>query len=355
MSEKILRLVDITKTYGRTTALENVNLEIDRGEFITILGPSGSGKSTLLKIIGGFEEPTSGEIFINGKKVNGVPPYKRPTSTVFQDLALFPHLNVFDNIAYGLKIRKVPDNIIRAKVKDVSELLHIENLLNRKVTQLSGGQQQRVALARSLVIEPEILLLDEPLGPLDLKLRREMQVELRKIQRKLGATWVYVTHDHEEAMVMSDRVVVLRNGRILAFDRIRQLYENPRSKFVAEFLGGTNLRECIVVANDGQYSIAKDGKTIYVFPASNFKVGDKISIIIRPEKIRISRDKPNTEYNYTCGRISEIIFRGPFVDHNIVVDNSETIVVRTLETLFSVGEFVYLSWSDKDIAVVTDP
>jgi spermidine/putrescine transport system ATP-binding protein len=252
MTEKILQVLDVCKKYGKVTALENVNLEVERGNFFVILGPSGSGKSTLLKIIAGLEDPDRGEIYISGKLMNNVPPYKRPTSLVFQDLALFPHLNVYENIAYGLKVRKMDNSEIKKRVKWAAELLHIDNLLERRITQLSGGQQQRVALARSLVIEPEILLLDEPLGPLDLKIRRELQVELKKIQKKLGATWIYVTHDHEEAMTMSDMVAIINNGKLVACDAIKRLFEHPSNRFVAEFLGYTNIFSAKIVSLNDQ-------------------------------------------------------------------------------------------------------
>lgn len=355
MNGNALELVNVSKRYDQVTALEDINLSIKKGEFVTILGPSGSGKSTLLKIIGGFEEPSEGEVYINGNIINGVPPYRRPTSMVFQDLALFPHLNVFNNIAYGLKIRKKPFNVIREKVQWITELLQIHNLLDRKITQLSGGQQQRVALARSLVLEPEILLLDEPLGPLDLKLRREMQLELRKIQKRLSSTWVYVTHDHEEAMVMSDRIVIIKNGRIQAVGKIREIYERPKTKFIAEFLGETNYTECRVESKNGACLIATCGEISFEIPCdTETSVGQKLSLIIRPEKIRISREPSNCSYNFTNGTISEIIYKGAYVDIKVTTSDAKVFTARTFDSDFRVGERVYVSWKKEDIVVVSE-
>lgn len=350
-----LKLVNISKLYEKVVALENINLEVYKGELLTILGPSGSGKSTLLKIIGGFEEPTSGEIYINGELMNGVPPYKRPTSMVFQDLALFPHLNVFDNIAYGLKIRKKSIDEIKKRVKSVAELLHIEDLLDRRVTQLSGGQAQRVALARSLILEPEILLLDEPLGPLDLKLRREMQLELRRIQKSLNATWVYVTHDHEEAMVMSDRIAILRSGRILEVGEIKQVYEKPKSKFVAEFFGETNFFECRIEHIENNIATSSYGEIIFQFDvSSDLKPGDKVILMIRPEKIKISMNPLSEKVNVARGILKEAVYKGPHVDMKMVLDDSKTIFVRSSELPYKEGEPLYLKWRREDITVIRE-
>ena len=354
MSRISLELVNLYKYYGRILALENINLKVEKGELLTILGPSGSGKSTLLKIVGGFEEPTTGEVYINGELMNGVPPYRRPTSMVFQDLALFPHLNVFNNIAYGLKIRKKPLNEIRSKVREVAELLRIEELLDRKITQLSGGQQQRVALARSLIIEPEILLLDEPLGPLDVKLRKEMQLELRRIQRKLNSTWVYVTHDHEEAIVMSDRVAILNSGNIIDVGTIREIYERPKNRFVAEFLGETNIVECIVDSVEDNVFTASCGDLKVEGEASRkLEKGKKIQVMIRPEKIRIIHHPPHDNKNTASGKMIEIIYKGAYSDLKIEVDGSKIFTVKTFEPIYKVGERVFIKWDSRDVIVIS--
>jgi len=354
MSKNALELLNVYKYYGSILALENINLKIEKGELLTILGPSGSGKSTLLKIIGGFEEPTRGEVYIDGELMNGVPPYKRPTSMIFQDLALFPHLNVFNNIAYGLKIRKKPLNEVRRKVREIAELLHIEALLDRRITQLSGGQQQRVALARSLVIEPEILLLDEPLGPLDVKLRKEMQLELRRIQRKLNSTWVYVTHDHEEAIVMSDRVAILNSGKIVDVGTIKEIYERPKNRFVAEFLGETNIIECIVDSvEDNVFTASCGDLRIEGETSIKLEKGEKIQVLIRPEKIKIIHSPSPDNKNTASGKIIEIIYKGAYSDLKIEVDDSKIFTVKTLEPIYHVGEKIFMRWDRKDVIVIS--
>ncbi|MEM1948352.1 MAG: ABC transporter ATP-binding protein [Candidatus Caldarchaeum sp.] len=356
MTDYALTLIDVCKHYNQVVALADINLTVRRGEFLTVLGPSGSGKSTLLKIVGGFEDPTKGEIYINEQLINGLPPYRRPTSMVFQDLALFPHLNVYDNIAYGLKIRKISKEEIRERILRIAELLHIEGLLNRRISQLSGGQQQRVALARSLVIEPEILLLDEPLGPLDLKLRREMQLELRKIQRELNSTWIYVTHDHEEAMVMSDTVVIVKDGRIQEIGPIREIYERPKTKFVAEFLGETNLTECRVESiHNGLLTASHHEIQMEINnPCSESPaVGDRVLVMIRPEKIKISRQPPNIQHNVAKGKVTEVIYKGPLTDLKIETA-SKWFVVRTFDDTYNVGETVYIYWNSTDPVVIQD-
>jgi len=354
MSKNALELLNVYKYYGSILALENINLKIEKGELLTILGPSGSGKSTLLKIIGGFEDPTRGEVYIDGELMNGVPPYKRPTSMIFQDLALFPHLNVFNNIAYGLKIRKKPLNEVRRKVREIAELLHIEALLDRRITQLSGGQQQRVALARSLVIEPEILLLDEPLGPLDVKLRKEMQLELRRIQRKLNSTWVYVTHDHEEAIVMSDRVAILNSGKIIDVGTIKEIYERPKNRFVAEFLGETNIIECIVDSvEDNVFTASCGDLRIEGETSIKLEKGEKIQVLIRPEKIKIIHSPSPDNKNTASGKIIEIIYKGAYSDLKIEVDDSKIFTVKTLEPIYHVGEKIFMRWDRKDVIVIS--
>jgi|FaiFalFF_MnMetaG_3_1042247.scaffolds.fasta_scaffold00850_10 spermidine/putrescine transport system ATP-binding protein len=357
MTEKILQVLDVCKKYGKVTALENVNLEVERGNFFVILGPSGSGKSTLLKIIAGLEDPDRGEIYISGKLMNNVPPYKRPTSLVFQDLALFPHLNVYENIAYGLKVRKMDNSEIKKRVKWAAELLHIDNLLERRITQLSGGQQQRVALARSLVIEPEILLLDEPLGPLDLKIRRELQVELKKIQKKLGATWIYVTHDHEEAMTMSDMVAIINNGKLVACDAIKRLFEHPSNRFVAEFLGYTNIFSAKIVSlNDQLITLESKGLLFETYNKSIKLNAENMLVLLRPDKIKIrdintvgTSPKPNE----TVGQITSLSYKGLFTEAKIkITDGVELTVFYMGENSSNVGDRILLSWDREDVILM---
>ncbi|MDR1664581.1 MAG: ATP-binding cassette domain-containing protein, partial [Clostridiales bacterium] len=230
--QRFIDLINVTKTFGRTPVLDSINLYINKNEFLTLLGPSGCGKTTTLRIIGGFEQPTSGDVQFKGESILNVPPHKRRVNTVFQRYALFPHMNVADNVAFGLSIRKVAKNIIAEKVSGMLRLVNLDGYGPRPVASLSGGQQQRVAIARALVNEPEVLLLDEPLGALDLKLRKEMQIELKNMQQKTGITFVYVTHDQEEALTMSDTVAVMNNGHILQIGRPEDIYNEPKNAFV---------------------------------------------------------------------------------------------------------------------------
>ena len=241
-SNNIIELKNIVKTYDNGfTAVDGFNLEVKRGEFVTFLGPSGCGKTTTLRMIAGFEIPTSGEILLNGQDISKLPPNKRPINTVFQRYALFPHLNIFDNIAFGLKLKKLPKAEIVKKVKKVLEMVDLEGFEDRKVATLSGGQQQRIAIARALVNEPEILLLDEPLGALDLKMRKEMQIELKGMHDRLGITFIYVTHDQEEALTMSDKIVVMSEGEIQQIGTPEDIYNEPKNAFVADFIGESNI------------------------------------------------------------------------------------------------------------------
>ncbi len=229
-SENIIELKDISISFGEQTVLDGIDLTIRDGEFVTLLGPSGCGKTTTLRIIGGFEEPDSGDIFFEGKKINGVPSYKRQVNTIFQRYALFPHLNVYENVAFGMRVKKAKENEIKEKVAEVLKLVNLEGLQKRKIDTLSGGQQQRVAIARALANEPRVLLLDEPLAALDLKLRKDMQVELKKIQQSLGITFIFVTHDQEEALTMSDTVVVMDAGKIQQIGTPKDIYNEPENK-----------------------------------------------------------------------------------------------------------------------------
>src|SRR5690554_991552 len=246
-NKNLIELVNVSKTYDNTDALKGINLYIRQNEFITFLGPSGCGKTTTLRLIGGFEKPTSGKIIFEGVDITDMPPYKRKVNTVFQKYALFPHMNVFENIAFGLRIKKTDKQVIREKVSKILELVNLEGFEKRSVESLSGGQQQRVAIARALVNEPEVLLLDEPLGALDLKLRKEMQLELKRMQKQLGITFIYVTHDQEEALTMSDTIVVMQNGTIQQIGTPEDIYNEPGNAFVADFIGESNIIDGIML------------------------------------------------------------------------------------------------------------
>ena len=281
--ERLIDLKDISKEFDGTTVLSDINLYIRKKEFVTLLGPSGCGKTTTLRIIGGFEYPTTGTVFFEGKDITGLPPYKRRVNTVFQKYALFPHLNVQDNIAFGLKIKKMSRKEIGMKVDRMLELVNLKGYGKRGVDQLSGGQQQRIAIARALVNEPEVLLLDEPLGALDLKLRKEMQLELKSMQQQLGITFIYVTHDQEEALTMSDTIVVMRDGHILQIGDPKRIYDEPANAFVANFIGESNILRGTMLEDELVNFCGFD------FPCVDSGFGENVpvDVVVRPEDIMI--------------------------------------------------------------------
>ena len=280
-----VRLVDVAKLYGDLTAVDHINLEVANGEFFSLLGPSGCGKTTTLRMIGGFEQPTSGLIELQGQDVTWLPPYRRNVNTVFQSYALFENLDVFENVAFGLKRKKVAKSEIRTRVDEALELVQLPSRSDAKPRELSGGQKQRVALARALVNRPSVLLLDEPLGALDLKLRRQMQGELKQIQREVGITFVYVTHDQEEALSMSDRIAVMDAGRVIQCGPPEEVYEHPTESFVADFIGISNLLDG-TVAEGGQVRLA-GGNSVPAPLKEGLAVGDAVKLAVRPEKITI--------------------------------------------------------------------
>ena len=308
--KKIIELKNITKSFDGVPVLQNVNLDIYDNEFITLLGPSGCGKTTMLRLIGGFETPDEGDIVFLGNKINDVPPYKRNVNTVFQKYALFPHLNVFENVAFPLREKKVPKEEIQAKVTEMLSLVALKGFENRSVTRLSGGQQQRVAIARALVAHPQVLLLDEPLGALDLKLRKDMQVELKKIQKQTGITFVFVTHDQEEALSMSDTVVVMDKGQIQQIGTPEDIYNEPQNAFVADFIGESNIIDGImhedrVVGMYGKKFPCLDG---------GFQPNEPVDVVIRPEDI----DIVPVEQGQLTGTVTEVTFKG--MHYDIIVD-----------------------------------
>ena len=312
-NEHLIDLKNICKEYDGVKVLKDINLYIRKKEFVTLLGPSGCGKTTTLRIIGGFETPTSGELLFEGKEISHVPPYKRRVNTVFQKYALFPHLNVHDNIAFGLKLKKMSKKEIDHKVDAMLDLVNLQGYGKRAVDALSGGQQQRVAIARSLVNEPEVLLLDEPLGALDLKLRKEMQLELKDMQQRLGITFLYVTHDQEEALTMSDTIVVMRDGNILQIGDPKRIYDEPANAFVADFIGesnilkGTMLRDELVEFAGGR------------FPCVDFGFGENapVDVVIRPEDIMLVGE----DVGQLVGTIKSVLFKG--VHYEMMIDCGE--------------------------------
>ncbi|NLW57115.1 MAG: ABC transporter ATP-binding protein [Firmicutes bacterium] len=314
MAQNIIHLVNVSKNYNGTEALRNINLYIRKNEFLTLLGPSGCGKTTTLRIIGGFEAPDGGEVLFNGVNITSVPPYKRRVNTVFQKYALFPHLNVFENIAFGLKIKKMDKKLIAEKVHNILGLVNLSGFEQREIDSLSGGQQQRVAIARALVNEPEVLLLDEPLGALDLKLRQEMQIELKNMQQRLGITFVYVTHDQEEALSMSDTIVVMKEGSIQQIGSPIDIYNEPKNSFVADFIGESNIVSGIMLRD----YLVKFAETTFECVDHGFKENEPVDVVIRPEDIQVV---PAAESKLQ-GEVSAVTFKG--VHYEMIVQNNST-------------------------------
>ena len=308
--EVIIDLTDVSKSYDGETILDHINLKIHDKEFVTLLGPSGCGKTTTLRIIGGFEVPDTGDVCFDGKSVRDVPPHKRPVNTVFQKYALFPHLNVFENVAFGLRLKKTPEEEIRVKVKEMLSMVNLKGFERRRVSTLSGGQQQRVAIARALINEPEVLLLDEPLGALDLKLRKDMQNELKKIQKATGITFIYVTHDQEEALSMSDVVVVMANGQIQQIGSPTDIYNEPENAFVADFIGESNIIDGVMLQD---YKVRFSGHTFDCVD-TGFGKNQKVDVVVRPEDV----DVVAPEKGMLQGTVTSITFKG--VHWEIIVD-----------------------------------
>jgi spermidine/putrescine ABC transporter ATP-binding subunit len=345
----ILELKNLSKYYDDVKAVNDISLEIRDSEFLTLLGPSGSGKTTVLLMIAGFEYPSRGDIVFQGKSINFVPPDKRNIGMVFQNYALFPHMTVFDNIAFPLKMRKVNKGEITRKVNEALELVQLSGYDKRTPKQLSGGQQQRIALARAVVFNPPVLLMDEPLGALDKKLREHMQLEIKHIQSRLKRTVIYVTHDQEEALVMSDRIVVMNNGRIQQIGTPDELYERPANKFVAEFIGESNFIEGVVTDKQGKILVIQmsDGSKHHLRYDQNISIGDEIGFSIRPEKIFILREEIDADH-FLEGVIEEVIYAGETTRYKIRVGDHKTINLKEMNVLGGgkkrVGDKVKMSW-----------
>ena len=328
-SENIIELKHISKVYSDNgfKAVDDFNLEVKRGEFVTFLGPSGCGKTTTLRMIAGFELPTDGQILLNGEDISQLPANKRPINTVFQRYALFPHMNIYENIAFGLKLKKLPKEEIRKKVKHVLDMVDLEGFENRKISTLSGGQQQRIAIARALVNEPEILMLDEPLGALDLKMRQEMQLELKHMHDELGITFIYVTHDQEEALTMSDKIVVLSEGRIQQIGTPEDIYNEPQNAFVADFVGESNIFKGIMT---GHMKVRFCGGEF--MGMDDVAEGTLVDVVVRPEDVIIT--KP--EDGVVEGEVVSVIFKG--MHYEVTVESGKyEMVIRTTKC-YSVGE-----------------
>ena len=310
MSKELIRLRDLCMAFDDELVLDHINLYINDSEFLTLLGPSGCGKTTTLRIIGGFTTPTSGDVTFDGVRINDVPPHKRQINTVFQKYALFPHLDVFENIAFGLRIAKVPAEEIEERVTEMLGVVSLKGFEHRKITQLSGGQQQRVSIARALVNRPKVLLLDEPLGALDLRLRKDMQNELKRIQQQMGITFIYVTHDQEEALTMSDTVVVMDKGRIQQIGTPEDIYNEPKNAFVADFIGESNILNGTMVRDNVVKMYGKE------FPCvdGGFAPNEPVDVVIRPEDI----DIVPVEQGQLVGTVTNVTFKG--MQYDIIVD-----------------------------------
>jgi spermidine/putrescine transport system ATP-binding protein len=350
-----VELQNVTKRFGDVTAVDSVSLSVLSGEFLTLLGPSGCGKTTLLRIIAGFELPDFGRVVLGGREVTQLPPNHRDVTTVFQHYALFPHLNVFANVAFGLERRHVAPDEIRRRVAAALEMVRLGGLDERQPRELSGGQQQRVALARALVLEPRVLLLDEPLAALDLKLRKQMQIELKNLQRRLEISFIYVTHDQEEALTMSDRIVVMNAGRIEQVGRAEEIYERPRTEFVAGFIGVSNIIEGTVEEVTGQLSIVSVGNARIGAYADSVKPGERVRVLVRPEKINIGAEAgPGAP----TGRIDAAVYLGESTQWRVTIENGQTLTVleQNREPFRAaqarIGQTVGVSWEPESAVIL---
>ncbi len=351
MTTNVVELQGVSKTIHDHQILYDITLEVRNGEFLTLLGPSGCGKTTLLRLLSGFEQPTSGKIFINGKDVEGLPPHLRHVHTVFQSYALFPHMTVYENIAFGLRCQKLSKAEIEERVDEVLKIVKLQKYAQRKPEQLSGGQQQRVAIARAVVNRPLVLLLDEPLSSLDYRLRKTMQLELKQLQRKLGITFIFVTHDQEEALSMSDRVVVMHEGGIEQIGTPRQVYEKPQNLTVAQFIGEVNIFDGEVIAvNDNKITVITQGKQRVVKSSRTFSAGQIVHVLVRPEDLRVWDNSETETQDMFPGIVEEVIYKGTTVDLMIRLSNQQLVAATKFfdedndRLEYAIGEPVWTSW-----------
>ena len=350
-----VELKKVNKVFGDNHVVHNLDMKIYQGEFLTILGSSGCGKTTILRMIGGFETPTDGEILLAGKNIAGLSPYQIHVNTVFQSYALFPHLDVFDNIAYGLRLKKMPKKEIQEKVMEMLEMVRLSGFEHRRISQLSGGQKQRIAIARALVNDPEVLLLDEPLGALDLQLRKQMQVELKRLQKKFGITFIFVTHDQEEAMTMSDRIAVMNGGFLEQLGTPKEVYEHPRTRFVADFIGETNSFVCHVKERGEETAVCTLETGTALAEADGLKTGEVFYLSIRPEKMKFSR-VPQEGFTLQA-QAKEVLYVGGEYKGILVMPNGHEIRIRAPfeEGVPIPGETVFLWWDIKDAVIIHSP
>jgi spermidine/putrescine transport system ATP-binding protein len=354
----MVKLTNIVKSFdeGNVEALKSISLDICEGEFLTILGPSGCGKTTTLRIVAGFEQPSSGSVLIDNEEVATKAPYERNVNTVFQSYALFPHMNIFDNIAFGLNLKKVPKEEIKNRVKKMLKTVQMEGYENRMPDQLSGGQKQRVAIARAIINNPKVLLLDEPLGALDLKLRKQMQVELKHLQQKLGITFVYVTHDQEEALTMSDRICVMNKGQIEQLGTPDEIYERPRTKFVADFIGETNLFEGKTLHVDNEKAMIElnDGQQVCIND-NNLVKGESVCFAVRPERLKL-KAAPESGDSWIKARLKERIYIGSALRTILTLSTGKNITVNEPAgenyVFSSENPEIFITWNPKNAVVI---
>ena len=362
MGKPAVELVNVTKRFDDVIAVNNVSLKIEDGEFFSLLGPSGCGKTTTLRMIAGFETPTQGEICIQGELMGLTPPFQRNTNMVFQNYALFPHMSVGENISFGLEMKKVPKEEIARRVEEALELVRLPAFGKRRPDQLSGGQQQRVALARALINRPGVLLLDEPLGSLDLKLRKQMQLELKGLQHRIGITFVYVTHDQEEALTMSDRIAVMEQGRALQVGTPTEIYERPASRFVADFIGETNFLDGTVLKRDGTYVVVDVAgmPAVLALSAEEFAPSKRVTVAVRPEKITIQEEEHRRENNCCQGTIESVVYIGTDTNYVVRLSSGATMRVReqnigpSLGKGLDEGATAFLFWQPESSSLLPD-
>ena len=342
MSQELIRLTDLVMEFDGERILDSINLYINDKEFLTLLGPSGCGKTTTLRVIGGFLSPTSGDVLFGGKRINEVPAYQRKINTVFQRYALFPHLDVYDNIAFGLRIAKLSEKEIDERVTEMLEIVSLKGFQNRKVTSLSGGQQQRVAIARALVNRPKVLLLDEPLGALDLRLRKDMQNELKRIQQAMGITFIYVTHDQEEALTMSDTIVVMDKGRIQQIGTPEEIYNEPKNAFVADFIGESNILDGIMLQDELVQFFGRK----FACVDCGFEPNEPVDVVIRPEDIDIVAP----DAGHLCGTVTSVTFKG--VHYDTIVDFKGFKWLIQTTDYCPVGSYIGIRLNPEDIHIM---
>jgi spermidine/putrescine transport system ATP-binding protein len=347
----VLELCGVSKTFGDVRAVDDLSLQVRKGEFLSLLGPSGCGKTTTLRLIAGFEKPSAGEVYLQGHPLGSTPPYQRHVNTVFQHYVLFPHMTVYQNIAFGLRMKRFARYEIQSRVTEVLKIVELSRYETRYPHQLSGGEQQRVGLARALVNEPAVLLLDEPLGALDLQVRKRMQLELKRIHREVGRTFLYVTHDQEEALVLSDRIAVMNCGRLEQLDSVENIYLSPRSRYVSDFIGEVNVFSGTLVASTGRGMVllSAEGDALHIDVNPNLAIGDDVEAAVRPEKIFLSSE-PSQGENSFPGVVVDHAFLGPATKYFVQLDSGKTIMVLRQnqgvagERLLRPGERVTLSW-----------